>query len=240
MTASIFAPQLYAQAKPKPVGRSVALEEPYRLMGRLRYFSGVKEDFGTATVVTPKGILSCGHVMYSKKHGFSFEVEFERGRYKNRVLRASIPTSITLLSGYANSVDERGESNPKSFDKDISVLGFKDKLSGGQTLQGRSSLSDLRTKGIEKTSLGYGRDPHNGELLLAVTSVAEWNPIKSSFYKCDDALLEDGMSGGPVVVNLDNGKRPFIAAVCVAGSAIDSGFRVVKDDVLRLIKRNLN
>lgn len=229
-----------AQAAPRSVSQ-LRLNEPYRFVGLLSFFSDGTEYIGSATVIKPYSLLTAGHNLYSEFSGWSTEVVFERAYHFGNRESKSTASSLFVLGGYAALTDSGRSETNQGFSRDMGgVVCFSQPADGFHASWANNSR--LLTGRNYNMLLGYGADVHSGEEMLRSSPSKSFFRVRGSFFENRTCGIESGMSGGPVFAKL-NGSW-FVCAVNVSGPSAfvfnrGAGVRAIDKDAETLISTDL-
>ena len=229
-----------AQAAPTSVS-NLRVNDPYRYVGLLSFFSEGAEYVGSGTVVKPYSVLTAGHNLYSEGSGWSTDVIFRRSYDFGTYASESSASKLLILGGYAGYVDRGKSETNGGFSRDMGAIVCFSRPADGLYAAWKKDTS-LLTGSNYTMSLGYGGEVHSGEELLRSSPTRSFFKVVGSLYENRSYGIEGGMSGGPVFAK-SRGKW-YVCAVNVSGPGGNvfnrgAGVRAIDADSAKLIQTRL-
>ena len=228
-----------AQYYPTPVGTAATTNcAPYYYTGRVHTMKGRSPYIGTGTVIKPRSVLTCGHVLWNAKTGWATGVYFDRALSGSEYRSRTYANSMSILGGYTGACATYGVQSKYAYDQDLAGLRFATGPAGGGCA-GWWANTALLTGTAFNMSLGYGGERHTGVDLLRSSPSRAYTKTYGGYYQNNSYQVEGGMSGGPVFAK-SNGNW-FVCAVNVSGLASPAsvGIRALDSTAQTFINTNL-
>lgn len=244
-TATYFLADAPVGAQPGVVGFDAVSaegnENALRFVGQLRSDSGA----GTGFVVRPRVVCTAAHVVFddgtlSPATGLQWLFQRERGTYEPV---PQIPRGSYILTGYAaqRAADNSpGTSSAAAQNLDVASVWFfeQDAARGGAGgyLASDSLDNEWLLSPRLKTIVGYPLDDtaaaNQGRIHATPPMNVAFAHANGRVYLTDDITSRGGNSGGPVMVQYDDGAY-FPAAVYLGGTT-QTRVRAIDGDVITL------
>lgn len=211
---------LRAQTSPAYLAQSKLNTSPYYFVGYVSFLEGGKAYQGSGTVVRPRSVLTCAHVLWTPGIGWSTNVKFYRARYGSSYKKLAAPNRIYIHGNYQSNANSRGDTSYYSFAYDIGWMTFASNLAGGG-YSGYATNYGALTGTNYCVAIGYGggtypkySEPSKG--------YREWGT--TAYFTNSSYDHQGGMSGGPIFATINSSR--YVDAVVVSSGggvrAIDS------------------
>ena len=206
---------------PFALGITLAQKQPYNFTGRV-FDLGDAVGFGSGTLIRRHTVLTAGHVVYDPTAGFTTATTFTRDLYETYSLQKQQTIQVATLSGYQSAVDTLGNTSSTAFqlDQGYLLLGSAPVDEDFATISSNPAL--LTSTANPTFVLGYPGETFDGRTMAYIVPGSPYVPVGNSSttgsYENDAYAAEEGMSGGPVyVVVNDSSSSRYVAADTVGG-----------------------
>ncbi len=214
----LAAAELHAQAVSTPslLGDELSKTFPYSMSGQLIFTSGDSDYQGSGTVVHRRSVLTAAHNLWDADEGWSYSVEFNRGRSGRKIAKQTYSARLFVLGGYQSFAGRYGADSTRAFAYDLGGIRFTQPPADGSFAGWKSDVR-LLTGNNYNICLGYGAESHSGDDLLFVEPGKSFISTYGAFMENTSLTFEGGMSGGPVFAELPDGSLRIVGLI-VAGS----------------------
>lgn len=201
---------------------------PYYFIGYVSFLEGSSPYQGSGTVVRPRSVLTCAHVLWSPSTGWSSNVKFYRERYGSSYAKLAAPNRIYIHGNYQPNALTHGQGSSYTFAWDIGWMRFSTQLAGGG-YSGYATNYGALTGSNYCVAVGYGggRYPKYSE---PSRGYVRWS--NSAYFTNSSYDHQGGMSGGPIFARING--RLYVTAVVVSSGG---GVRAIDSYVFSQIKR---
>lgn len=232
-----------AQTSPTPLGSTLAQTtditqtvSPYYFVGRINSTFGPDEYIATGTVIRPRSIITCAHILWDVKYGWGSNIYFERALAGSSALTTRYAGSKIVFAGYSSKVRTFGINSNQAFNRDFGTLRFGGNIAGGGYAGYWSNLNLLNGQ-FYTMSLGYGGEYHSGDEILKSAPTQAYYPVFGGYWNNDSFLIEGGMSGGPIFAKY--GSNWYVCGVNLSGDNTGMGIHAFNAAADQFIKTYL-
>ena len=189
---------------------------PFTMVGQLIFRSGGDDFQGSGTLINKRSVITAAHNLWDEVGGFSVDIEFNRGRQGAEMLSQDVAERKFIFAGYRSAVHTNGSDSTLAFARDIGGLRFSEPVADGSYVGWKAQPSLLTGDGYN-IAVGYGAEVHSGDDPLYVEPDGGFEAVRGAFFENYGITFEAGMSGGPVLMELQpNDWR--VVGVIVAGT----------------------
>jgi V8-like Glu-specific endopeptidase len=201
---------------------------PYYFVGYVSFLEGSDAYQGSGTVVRPRAVLTCAHVLWSPDTGWSSNIKFYRARYGGSSAKLAMPNRVFIHGSYQSNALVHGVGSSYTFSWDIGWMRFRAPLAGGG-YSGYATNYAALTGTNYCVAVGYGGGPYP-KYCEPSRGYIEWR--NSAYFTNPSYDHQGGMSGGPIFASI-NGSLYETAVVVSSGG----GVRAIDSYVFSQIKK---
>jgi len=207
-------------------------EVPFSLVGKLNFDSGGVGYFGSASLVTPRSVLTAGHNIYDSYYGVSTSMRFYLKQHNSSYVSQRSAVGMVFMPRFHSAP----EGLPSYFKRDLGKVFFAtapDPL--GQFIGFRARPKQLRTYKRMKIVTGYPGVTFSGSQMCYSLTYWRYRRVSGAYHKNLYISSQGGMSGGPVWMRIGGIPRVYGVHVSSGGgmrALVRKNRRLVRLDTL--------
>jgi len=203
------------QTTPALLSQAALNKSPYYFIGYVSFFEGGVGYQGSGTVIRPRSVLTCAHVLWTPGIGWSTGIKFYRARYGASYRNVAAPSRIYIHGSYQPNAKRYGDTSYYTFAYDIGWMTFATRVAGGG-YAGYATNYGALTGPNPCVALGYGGGTYP-KYCEPSRVYREWSG--TAYFTNSSYDHEGGMSGGPIFATI-SGKKYVDAVVVSSGGGI--------------------